>query len=504
MKQCKIMMLIFVVLVGVLVGCSPQTATTAPETVYQYKIVNKNSGLVLGISSSQITAGSVALQWNDNGTADHLWHFISAGNGYYKILNMHSGEILGVKDASTSAGAGVLQWADNGTDDHLWEFISNGNDAYQIRNKNSSLVLDVSGASASSGASIIQEVYTGASDQSWKLVSTGTAAYIGPGVVSGDVTVHDPSMIRTTSGMYYVFSTSLKKPFSGIEMYSSTNRIAFTNAGAAFKTLPTWINVYNSGDGSMWAPDVSYHNGMYWLYYAISSFGSNVSAIGLATSRTAAPGTWTDQGLVIASGAGLPYNAIDQKSIVAASGVGLSYNAIDPGLVVDASGNWWLSWGSWSTGIYMIQIDPATGKRLSSNITLYHLAARPGVSKGLEGAYIYRYGNYYYLFASIDVCCAADATYHIIVGRSTNVTGPYTDEGGLDMLSGGGTILLSVHGKIVGPGGQSVMTDTDGSLFVYHYYDGNHNGSPTLGLNRLAWSSSGWPDVKVRVRGAHH
>jgi arabinan endo-1,5-alpha-L-arabinosidase len=482
LTKCLVaIMLLSVALVGLFIVWPHKTRAASAatlDTVYQYKIVNERSGLVLGISAPFLKAGSTARQWIDNGQPDHLWHFIPAGSGYYKILNMHSGEILGVSGASTSVGASVLQWADNGTNDHLWEFISNGSGAYEILNENSGLVLDVAGAATTPGAGIVQAAYTGASDQLWKLVSMGVPAYPNPGYVTGNVTVHDPSMVRTASGTYYLFSTSLAEPRDGIEVHTSPDRIHFSNAVPVFNTFPSWIGTYNGGTHDMWAPDVSYHNGKYWLYYAVSSFGSQVSAIGLATSTSAAPGSWIDQGPVFTSSAGSPYNAID------------------PGLIVDAAGNWWLSFGSWWNGIYMIQLDPSTGKQLSSNPTVYHLAKRLDISKGLEGAYIYHYGRYYYLFASIDTCCSPSATYHIIVGRSTSVTGPYIDEGGVNMLDGGGTVILSAHGNIVGPGGQTVMTDRDGSLLVYHYYDSNNNGSPTLGLNLLGWSPTGWPYVR--------
>ncbi len=465
--------------VGLLAWPQQARAATAAtlDTVYRYKIVNEKSGLVLGINSPQTVAGSNALQWNDNGSADHLWHFLPMNNGNYKILNMNSGEILGISAASTSAGASVLQWADNGTNDHLWQFIAVGS-GYEILNVNSGLALDVAGASTSSGASIVQEPYTGATDQLWKLVSSGAVAYVGPGTVAGAVTVHDPSMVKISSGIYYVFSTSLTTPYAGIEERQSSDRVNFTNAGNAFSSLPSWVSTYNGGNGQMWAPDVSYHNGKYYMYYAVSSFGSQVSAIGLATSSSAAPGSWVDQGIVFSSSSGA------------------AYNAIDPGLTVNASGQWWLSFGSYWTGIYLIQLNPSTGKQLSSNPTVYHLAERLVTSQGLEGAYIYYYSGYYYLFASLDTCCAANATYHIMVGRSTSINGTYTDEGGLSLLNGGGTVILSTHGNIVGPGGQSVMTDSDGSLLVYHYYNANNNGSPTLGINLLGWSSSGWPYIK--------
>jgi arabinan endo-1,5-alpha-L-arabinosidase len=490
MKRFMVIALMCVICIS-MPAAKPQRALAATaatlDTVHMYYIVNEHSGLVLGISSPQLVAGSAVIQEQDEHIAGHQkerfladqWHFMPAGGGDYKILNTDSGEVLGVSAASTSAGASVLQWADNGTNDHLWEFISQGNNLYEILNVNSGLALDVSGSATVPGASVVQETYTGAIDQLWQLVSTGETVYPDPARVTGDVTVHDPSMIQAKNGLYYVFSTTLATPHQGIEMHASRDLIHWTNAGPAFNTLPSWINTYNGGNGEMWAPDVSYHHGMYWLYYAVSSFGSEVSAIGLATSSTAAPGSWIDQGLVFSSQAAPPW-----------------YNAIDPGLVTDAAGNLWLSFGSWWTGIYMIQIDPSTGKQLATNTTVYHLAERFDISKGIEGAYIYRHGGYYYLFVSLDNCCSANATYHIAVGRSSSPTGPYVDEGGVNMLVGGGTIMLSTHANIVGPGGQSLLTLHNQSLLVYHYYDANNNGSPTLGLSWLGWSSSGWPYVR--------
>jgi arabinan endo-1,5-alpha-L-arabinosidase len=88
-----------------------------------------------------------------------------------------------------------------------------------------------------------------------------------------------------------------------------------------------------------------------------------------------------------------------------------------------------------------------------------------------------------------------NSTYRIMVGRSTSPTGPYTDESGTAMTSGGGTQILATHGNVIGPGGQSVMHDADGDLLVYHYYAASQNGTPELGVNLLGWTSSGWPFV---------
>ncbi|NYI04948.1 arabinan endo-1,5-alpha-L-arabinosidase [Allostreptomyces psammosilenae] len=294
-------------------------------------------------------------------------------------------------------------------------------------------------------------------------------AYPNPGLVTGTVTVHDPSMIRTSSG-YILYGTHN-------ETRTSTDRIAFADAGPTLNPVPSWVRQYNS-TGDIWAPDVSYHNGRYWMYYSASSFGSNNSAIGLATSSTGRPGSWTDQGIV--------YSTTTSSN----------HNAIDPSLMVDPQGRWWLAFGSYWSGIRMIQLDPSTGKRLNSNSTLYHLATRPDSPYAVEGPTLIRRGNYYYLFASYDRCCAGtDSTYNIRVGRSTSPTGPFVDRNGTPMLQGGGTTVLASHGNIIGPGGQSVLQDSDGDLLVYHYYDGADNGTAKLGVNLLGWDSAGWPYV---------
>ncbi len=301
------------------------------------------------------------------------------------------------------------------------------------------------------------------------LLPTAASAYPNPGVVNGDIVVHDPSMMRTPSGQYLLYSTH-----NGLELRTSSDRTAFSRSGSAFSSAPSWWSKYTSGTDA-WAPDVSYHNGTYWLYYAVSSFGSNTSAIGLATSSTGQAGSWSDKGTV--------YTSTSSSD----------YNAIDPNLFVNDDGSWWLSFGSWWTGIKMIRIDSSTGKQSGSDSTRYSLASRPTGTKAIEGPGIVKHGSYYYLFASYDTCCAGtSSTYKIKVGRSSSVTGPYTDQSGVAMMNNGGTPVLESHGRYIGPGGQSVLHDSDGDLLVYHYYDGNDNGTPKLGVNLLDWGS-GWP-----------
>jgi arabinan endo-1,5-alpha-L-arabinosidase len=295
--------------------------------------------------------------------------------------------------------------------------------------------------------------------------------YPDPEPVRGPAQTHDPSMIRLTDGSWEVFATH-----HGIDMYRSPDRVNWHYTGQALPGGAAWADAYQPGGAKdLWAPDVSYHHGTYYLYYAVSSFGSNNSAIGLATSRTALPGSWTDHGLVYASA------TTDD------------FNAIDPGLLVDAQGRWWLSFGSFWSGIKAIQLDQATGKP-RTGATLHALAQRPPPD-AVEGAYIVRHERYYYLFASYDKCCQGlDSTYKIRVGRSTSPVGPFDDRSGRAMTDDGGTLLLATHGSIIGPGGQSVLHSPGHDYLVYHYYNGRDAGTPRLAVNTLNWAA-GWPTV---------
>ncbi|NGN67835.1 arabinan endo-1,5-alpha-L-arabinosidase [Streptomyces sp. A7024] len=297
------------------------------------------------------------------------------------------------------------------------------------------------------------------------------AAYPGPGVVTGDVGAHDPSMVKTPAGKYLLYSTH-----GLVEGRSSTDRTAFKRTADAFAAPPSWWAKY-SPDNDPWAPDISRVGDTYYMYYSLSTFGTNNSAIGLATSATGEPGSWKDHGLVVSS------RTSDD------------FNAIDPSLLVDG-GKWYLAFGSFWSGIKQIELDPATGKP-KAGATRYSLASRQSADGAVEGPTVVKRGSYFYLFASYDKCCSGtDSTYKIKVGRATSPNGPYVDRNGVDMRKDGGTPVLESHGDIVGPGGQDVLLDdADGDLLVYHYYDAKDNGSPKLGLNLIDWSG-GWPRAR--------
>ncbi|MFJ3664888.1 arabinan endo-1,5-alpha-L-arabinosidase [Streptomyces sp. NPDC090106] len=295
--------------------------------------------------------------------------------------------------------------------------------------------------------------------------------YPDPRPITGQQIIHDPTVIHLGSGGYVAYSTG---GVIGARLSKDGKR--WDDSGNAFAEPPAWWYEYNA-TGDPWAPDISYRAGRYWLYYAVSSWGTNHSAIGVATSRSGLPGTWTDHGKVFTS------ETTD------------SWNAIDPALI-QAGGRLWMSFGSYWTGIRMVELDPATGKA-RTGATVHHLATRPDAPYAVEGPYIVRHGRYFYLFASYDACCAGvNSTYRIRVGRSTAVTGPYTDSTGTSLLDGGGDLLLAGHGRFIGPGGESVFRDKGRDVLAYHYYDGDDGGTPKLGLNTLYWTEDGWPSLQ--------
>ncbi|WP_260925780.1 arabinan endo-1,5-alpha-L-arabinosidase [Novosphingobium sp. 9] len=301
--------------------------------------------------------------------------------------------------------------------------------------------------------------------------------------LTGAITpVHDPVIIREGQ-TYHVYNTIGRY----IGEKTSTDLVHWVNAGPVFDTLPAWATKAVPGTEGIWAPDISYENGEYRLYYAVSTFGSNRSAVGLATSptldRSSANYHWTDHGLVVMS-----TEADD-------------FNAIDPNFVKDAQGGQWLTLGSFWTGIKLFRLDPKTGKPASGTKPI-SLARRPvpaGAPDAIEAPFILPHGGWYYLLTSFDYCCkGVNSTYYTVISRSRSVTGPYLGKDGSKALEGGGSVLvradLKEKGRFRGPGHPGAFTDTDGTTYlVYHAYDKQHEGAPTLRIAPLIWGADGWP-----------
>ena len=298
--------------------------------------------------------------------------------------------------------------------------------------------------------------------------------------LSGDIRqVHDPSIIKA-GNTYYVLSTR-----AGIAIRCSNDLVQWRLCGDVFAHLPEWAVKDVPGLRGLWAPDISFFNGKYYLYYSVSTFGSNHSSIGLATNETLDMASekyrWNDQGKVIGS------TTTDD------------WNAIDPNLVLDENDQPWLAFGSFWGGIKLRKLERATGKLNTEDQKLYSLASRPrnaGAPGAIEAANIVRKSGYYYLFVSFDFCCRGkDSTYNIRVGRARRITGPYFDRSGKPMMDGGGTLVLAGTDRWAGPGHCSVLMENAGDRIVYHAYDTEWHGVATLRIATLKWEVEGWPAV---------
>jgi arabinan endo-1,5-alpha-L-arabinosidase len=313
-------------------------------------------------------------------------------------------------------------------------------------------------------------------------------------VLKTGISVHDPVMIRQDS-TYYIFCTG-----RGIAEWSSEDMVHWKAEKPVFKSAPQWaLNMIPGFNNVIWAPDVSFYNGLYYLFYAVSVFGKNTSAIGLATSptlHTDSPGyRWTDHGEIIRS--------VPGKT---------NWNAIDPNLVADKDGTPYLAFGSFWGGIKIIKLSADRMHIAGPVDEVPTIASRVGITSknnpaaangnppdaggnAIEAPFIFRRGNYFYLFVSIDYCCKGPlSTYKVIAGRSEKLTGPYFDEKGTAMNRGGGNLILAGDKNWYGEGHNAVCTFNGVDYIIFHGYDAHDQGKPKLRIEKLSWVN-GWPVV---------
>jgi arabinan endo-1,5-alpha-L-arabinosidase len=292
--------------------------------------------------------------------------------------------------------------------------------------------------------------------------------------VSAGAGTHDPTIIRD-GDWYYRFGTG-----PGVSVARSADLRSWSLLPPALTGQAGWIAAAVPGARDCWAPEVIRRAGRFWMYYSVSSFGSNESAIGLASAETLDPDSpdhgWTDHGRVLQS------TSMDD------------FNAIDANVVEDGAGGLWLAFGSFWDGIKLLRLDPATGKPDPADRTMHSLARRSAAPDAIEGAFILLRGGWFYLFVSFDFCCKGRASdYKIAVGRSRDIRGPYLDREGRSLREGGGTVLRDGDAAAAGMGHNSILSEGGRSLIVYHAYDLKYGGQARLRIEELVWDGAGWP-----------
>ncbi len=337
-------------------------------------------------------------------------------------------------------------------------------------------------------------ILAGCAPNSSELPDAPVAAWPDSPIPTNAVLAHDPVMAEE-NGTYYVFTTG-----PGITVWKSENMRTWMRCPNVFAEDPDWVRkTIPEFAGHMWAPDIYFHNGFYFLYYSVSAFGKNTSCIGVATTPTLDADSpeynWVDHGLVIQSVPGK-----------------LNWNAIDAQVLDDVNGEPYMTFGSFWSGLKLVKLEGDRLRLSESDLRMTTIASRiehpdappppegypttPG-SGEIEAPFIFRRAGYYYLFASIDRCCRGpESTYKVIVGRSADIKGPYLDREGKSLLEGGGTIILEGDEDWYAVGHNSVYSFNGTDYIVYHGYEkSTSEGLPRLCINELAWDNEDWPVV---------
>lgn len=302
-----------------------------------------------------------------------------------------------------------------------------------------------------------------------------------------DIRVHDPVVIKQ-GDVYHLFCTG-----RGIAHFTSTDLKTWEKADPVFPEKPAWTDeVVPEFRNHIWAPDVLFHKGKYYLYYSISAFGKNTSAIGLVTNKTLDASDkkykWEDQGIVIQS--------VPNRDL---------WNAIDPNIILDEEGTAWMSFGSFWNGLKLVKLDASLTKIAEPQE--WHTVARrersfelsdknPG-DAALEAPFIFKKDDWYYLFLSWDLCCRGEnSTYKVVVGRSRNVEGPYFDREGKNLFHGGGSLVIQGNENWYGAGHCSVYHFGEEDYLFFHAYDAADKGISKLKVKSIFWTPDGWPRVR--------
>ncbi|MCC9134898.1 arabinan endo-1,5-alpha-L-arabinosidase [Pontibacter silvestris] len=310
----------------------------------------------------------------------------------------------------------------------------------------------------------------------------------------GPYNTHDPSVIKDGE-WFYSYSTDVAYgaiPRVGIMVRKSKDLVNWQFLDWALNGLPAMGVDYVTSNGAtptqgLWAPYIMKVGSEFRLYYSLAPTEERTSAIGLLTSNSP-EGPWVEKGLAVTS--------VNE---------GPGTNAIDPSVVVTPSGEHWMVYGSSWDGLFVLQLNPATGLALQSGDKGTRIARRGWtggmVNGNLEGPeIIYNSAtNKYYLFVAYDWL---STKYNVRVFRSDNPNGPFLDWNGVDVdnLADNGPMILSPykfmnHGGWQGVSHCAVFQD-NGQYFMAH------QGRPTVDpafmvmhVRKIFWTPDGWPMV---------
>ncbi len=273
--------------------------------------------------------------------------------------------------------------------------------------------------------------------------------------LDGQIGIHDPSTIALCNGKFYTYGTGGSSLVSD-DGWTWRRGTALPRRGLA--------------------PDVIHIGDRYYVYVAANIGAQPKAAINMIWSKSLDPES--------------PDYKWEEGGVVASSDGVEDSNAIDPGVFLDPTdGRLWLVYGSYFGYIRLVELDPKTGKRLNPNDQPRNLAIN------CEASDMMYHDGWYYLLATHGSCCrGADSGYNIRLGRARKVTGPFLDNMGVDMLQGGGKLLIGSGGRVIGAGHFGLLDLGDGvQKFSMHWEaDLDRGGASVLDIRPLLWRD-GWP-----------
>ncbi|MBQ3947002.1 MAG: RICIN domain-containing protein [Ruminococcus sp.] len=389
------------------------------------------------------------------------------------------------------------------------------------------------------------------------------------------VSVHDPSVVKDKNGTYYVFGSHIDAAKTNdlqnwtrfTNGYARTNNVEFGNLSDNLKKAFAWAGEDLGdcvGGFAVWAPDVIWNpdyinkdgsKGAYLMYFCTSSTW-NTSVIGYAASQKI-EGPYTFVDTLIYSGftsndtwaksstknVNRKYTSTNIDELMASGevtynnswfdGTGYNYrafpNAIDPTIYYDTDGKMYMVYGSWSGGIYTLQIDPKTGKCIhpksgttSDGRTIdsyFGTKLTGGYHKSGEGPFIEYNADtgYYYLWVTYGGLFS-DGGYNMRVFRSKSPTGPFTDPAGRSGIMNSNSNLDNTGLKVMGNykfssldkaymacGHNSVLRDDDGKWYLfYHARFDDGEEFHEVRVHEMKFNEEGWPVVTPFEYGGDH
>jgi arabinan endo-1,5-alpha-L-arabinosidase len=305
--------------------------------------------------------------------------------------------------------------------------------------------------------------------------------------------IHDPAMIKAED-VYYLYSSSNFGAF-----YSSKDMRKWQLEGAVFNEIPPWLVEKIPVADHIGAPDITYYNGRYLLFYQSHNPNTCDAATGLTINQTLNPADpdyeWVDQGLILRSEPfyeGVEIYCGNEKA---------TFNAIDAHFFQDSDGKPWMVFGSTIGGIKIVALDPQT-LQLADEHEFITLAQRWLLQDDpiIEAPYIVQRHGYYYLFMSFNHCCLEEKTqYQVRVGRAEKVTGPYYDKSGWPLYLGGGSLVIDrvtdKDGDFIGTGHNNVFAENGQDWLVHHAKKPAEDYKAYLNIRKLDWEEDSWPTV---------